>query len=289
MEAGHAPHTSRPPPAARGASGATRDRAASRQAAAVPPAAAMRPPRLRPSNGRRRAVGARRDRRRVRRGPRTEAAPGRAGARSQKRRALAALKRGELLDDPGREHRPPSPAPGGGSGRTRRRRRPSRPEAGDDLVGRQVQVLVQHLLHLVGASTSAGWPRSGTRRSRRRSPSSGPGRQPRRLASPAFAAAMMSAAIRMCSRSEPGQLVAGRLAVERLDRVADVGLVLEQPPDRRLRVGRVRREADDREPRPGDVVFPQLAHVVSKRELLSGDRAPRGMLSASVRQGVRRT
>ena len=39
----------------------------------------------------------------------------------------------------------------------------------------------------------------------------------------------------------PGQLVAGRLAVERLDGVADVGLVPEQPADRGVGVGRAGR------------------------------------------------
>ena len=59
-------------------------------------------------------------------------------------------------------------------------------------------------------------------------------------------------------RSSPVSAFAGGLAVERLDRVADVGLVLQQPADRRLGVRATRREADDREPRPRDVVFPEL-------------------------------
>ncbi len=65
-----------------------------------------------------------------------------------------------------------------------------------------------------------------------------------------------------------GQLVAGRLAVERLDRVADVGLVAQQPPDGGLRVRSVGRQADDRQARPDDVVLPQASHVLAQRELL---------------------
>ena len=53
---------------------------------------------------------------------------------------------------------------------------------------------------------------------------------------------------------EPRQLLSGSVAVEGLDRVADVGLVPEQPPDGRLGVGRAGGEADDRQARPGDVV-----------------------------------
>jgi hypothetical protein len=61
--------------------------------------------------------------------------------------------------------------------------------------------------------------------------------------------------------------VPGRLAVERLDRVANVGLILEQSADGRRRVRRAGREADDHEPRPGDVVLPEDAHVTAQGRL----------------------
>jgi hypothetical protein len=61
--------------------------------------------------------------------------------------------------------------------------------------------------------------------------------------------------------------VPGSLAVERLDRVADVDLVPQQAADRRLRVWRSRRQADDREARPGDVILPEDAHVAAKSRL----------------------
>jgi len=67
-------------------------------------------------------------------------------------------------------------------------------------------------------------------------------------------------------------LVTRRLAVERLHGVADVVLVLEQPRDGGLGVGRAAFEADDREPRPGDVVLPQLAHVDAERDGLLRQR-----------------
>ena len=57
------------------------------------------------------------------------------------------------------------------------------------------------------------------------------------------------------------QRIPGCLAVEGLDRVAEVRLVSEQAADRRRRVRRPARQADDREPRPGDVVLPEDAHV----------------------------
>ena len=59
-----------------------------------------------------------------------------------------------------------------------------------------------------------------------------------------------------------GEAVAGGLTVVGLDRVADVGLVAKQPALGRLEIGQSGGEADDRQPRPGDVVLPELSHRV---------------------------
>jgi hypothetical protein len=58
------------------------------------------------------------------------------------------------------------------------------------------------------------------------------------------------------------QLPARGLAVVGTDRRGDVGLVLEQAGLRRLEVRQAAGEAHDRQARPGDVVFPELAHAV---------------------------
>ena len=58
------------------------------------------------------------------------------------------------------------------------------------------------------------------------------------------------------------ELLAGLIAVVGLDRVADVGLVLQQPRDGGLQIGEVVHEGDDRQPCPGDVVLPELSHLV---------------------------
>ena len=63
-------------------------------------------------------------------------------------------------------------------------------------------------------------------------------------------------------REQVGELVPRGLAVEGLDRVADVHLVLQQPVRRRLQIGQVGGEADDEQTRPGHVVDPQLTHPV---------------------------
>ena len=58
------------------------------------------------------------------------------------------------------------------------------------------------------------------------------------------------------------ELLAGLIAVVGLDRVADVGLVLHQPRDGGLQIGEIVDERDDRQPCPGDVVLPELSHLV---------------------------
>src|SRR5262249_51351446 len=64
-----------------------------------------------------------------------------------------------------------------------------------------------------------------------------------------------------------GEPVAGRLAVEGFDGVADLHLVAQQAGGGgREAVGAV-REGDDRQPRPGDVVLPELAHLVVEGHL----------------------
>jgi hypothetical protein len=72
-------------------------------------------------------------------------------------------------------------------------------------------------------------------------------------------------------REKLGQPIAGGLPVERLDRVADVDLVLQQSVECGLRRRRAGRELDDEHPRPRDVVLPQLSHRVVERELLGRD------------------
>jgi hypothetical protein len=67
------------------------------------------------------------------------------------------------------------------------------------------------------------------------------------------------------------QLRSGRAPVVRLDRVADVGLIGEQPVLCGLQIGQVRSEADDRQARPRDVVLPELAHSVVERELFRSE------------------
>ena len=64
-----------------------------------------------------------------------------------------------------------------------------------------------------------------------------------------------------------GQLCAGRVAVERFDRVADVDLVLQQPRRGGVKPSVVGGEGHDRQPCPGHVVFPQFAHRVVERDL----------------------
>ena len=89
------------------------------------------------------------------------------------------------------------------------------------------------------------------------------------------------------------ELLAGRGAVERLHRVAEVGLVPEEPRDGLLRVGCVRREADDREPRPHDVLLPEPVHRAAERELTRRDsrvvvvRGDRAVLVGGRRRGFR--
>jgi hypothetical protein len=58
-----------------------------------------------------------------------------------------------------------------------------------------------------------------------------------------------------------GELLAGGVAVERLDRVAEIHLVLQETLGRRGLVREITEGAHDEEPGPGDVVLPQLAHV----------------------------
>ena len=82
--------------------------------------------------------------------------------------------------------------------------------------------------------------------------------------SPAFAAADDVGGDQNVRAQLPGQLVTRRVPVEGLDGVTDVGLVLQEPPDRRVRVGGPCLEADDRQPRPGDVILPELAHVLAQ-------------------------
>ncbi len=83
-----------------------------------------------------------------------------------------------------------------------------------------------------------------------------------------------------------GQLVPGRLAVERLDGVADVRLVLQQAADGRRRVRRAARQADDREARPGDVVLPEHAHVAAESRLGGRDSSLRMGRRVAVCMGV---
>ena len=65
-------------------------------------------------------------------------------------------------------------------------------------------------------------------------------------------------------------------AVERLHGVANVCLVPKQSGDGRFRVGGVRGQADDRQPRPGHVLLPEAVHRPAERKLVRRDRA--GML-----------
>jgi hypothetical protein len=85
-------------------------------------------------------------------------------------------------------------------------------------------------------------------------------------------------------RQQLCELVAGIVAVERLDRVADVHLVGQQSIGRDLEIRQVfgrGRLADDEQPGPEDVVLPQLAHRVV--ELRGGDRGAAGCLRAGTR------
>jgi hypothetical protein len=90
---------------------------------------------------------------------------------------------------------------------------------------------------------------------------------------------------------EQGGEAIGRLRpVEGLDRVADVLLVAKQPLERRLQVGQLRREGDDRQPRPGDVVLPELSQPVVKAkrraaELRVRARARHVLVIARLRAG----
>src|SRR5262249_40093103 len=86
---------------------------------------------------------------------------------------------------------------------------------------------------------------------------------------------------------ELSELRADRLAVEGLDGIADVGLVAEQPRDGGARVGRIALEADDREPRPRDVVLPELAHVLPERDRLLRPQERRRTRHRMLRMGDR--
>ena len=57
-----------------------------------------------------------------------------------------------------------------------------------------------------------------------------------------------------------GQRCARLFTIEAGDRIADVGLVLQQPLGRHLRIRQVGHRAHDVEPCPGDMVHPQIAH-----------------------------
>ena len=72
--------------------------------------------------------------------------------------------------------------------------------------------------------------------------------------SPALAAATRSTAIRMCSLSRSGQLVAGGVTVEPRDGGADVLLVAQQAARGGIGVGRPRDRGDDVLAGPDDVV-----------------------------------
>jgi hypothetical protein len=83
--------------------------------------------------------------------------------------------------------------------------------------------------------------------------------------------------------AEQGRELAARsLAVERRDRVADVGLVPEQPRQRRVERRRAGGKVDDREPRPLDVLEPQAAHL-GREGGLGGGRLRRGRMRLVVR------
>ena len=80
--------------------------------------------------------------------------------------------------------------------------------------------------------------------------------------SPAFAACEQRDGAEDVRAKQLGELRARGRAVVRPDRVADVRLVLQQARLGRRQVGQAAGEADDRQARPGDVVLPELAHVV---------------------------
>ena len=79
-----------------------------------------------------------------------------------------------------------------------------------------------------------------------------------------------------------GQLIACGLAVERLDRVADVDLIPQQSTFGRREVGIAAREADDRQARPGDVLLPQFPHAVVEGQLLGCLSRHRGAVAMLV-------
>jgi hypothetical protein len=83
-----------------------------------------------------------------------------------------------------------------------------------------------------------------------------------------------------------GELVGGVTPVERFERVADVGLVAQQPLGGRPEVRQVGEEADDRHPGPDDVVLPQLAHLVAELELRGEHDGPAGRWGLRCRRDV---
>jgi hypothetical protein len=84
-----------------------------------------------------------------------------------------------------------------------------------------------------------------------------------------------------------GQLRPRLLPVVRLHGVADVGLVLQQPPRRRPGVRQTSHRTHDVQPRPLDVVLPQLPHGLANRHrvLPLRDRRRSGCLAGRCRLG----
>jgi hypothetical protein len=62
------------------------------------------------------------------------------------------------------------------------------------------------------------------------------------------------------------QLIAGLIAIERLDRIADVHLVLQQTLCSGISVWQAGKGADDVDARPGNVIFPEFAHCLLEDE-----------------------
>jgi hypothetical protein len=72
---------------------------------------------------------------------------------------------------------------------------------------------------------------------------------------------------------QAAQAPTGGGAVEGRHRVADIGLVLQQPRRGRTEALGAVGEGDDREPGPGHMVLPELAHLIVERDL-RGRREP---------------
>ena len=141
----------------------------------------------------------------------------------------------------------------------------------DELGGREVEVVVHHLLHLRERPVAGICPAQK-------------GRDVVGVGAPALHRRVFLRRIALLRRvddvhgdrdvvlQQRRQLAAGGRAVEGRDRVADIGLVLHEAPGGRVLVGQVRRRADDVEACPGDVVFPELSHPFPQVLLRRGGR-----------------